>query len=258
MNDKKFQLATEGRHLAQLTDISVRPTKKGDRQIANFRFNLHDEKASATLWICLGQDTEQLLASVPGYEGTSLDPIQLLGRTAEVDIVHGTGTDSANVYANVKPRTVEWENEPTPPVETADDPTRKTILVTATHPKPGTCTTATYFFRVIGNPKVFSKEVPGCKSAFDAVKTAVFDLLASAKQKRVFLRILIDQKPLATARDVIDQIGSSSIRWMPGEELKRRLFRRLPRLDTSQKKPATPTITEQSKSTGSADWMGAL
>jgi len=257
MNGKKFALATEGRHLAQLTDMNVRPTKKGDRQIACLRFNLHDEKASATLWVSLGQDTEQLLASVPAYEGTALDPIQLLGRTAEVDIVHGTG-DAGTVYANVKPRTITWENEPTPPVETADDPTRRTILVTATHPKPGTYSTASYFFRVIGNSKVFAKEVPGCKSAFDAAKTGVFDLLASAKQKRVALRIIIDQKPLATAQDVSDHLGNSSIQWLRGDELKRRLFRRLPRLDTSQKKPVTPAISEQSKSTGTADWLGAL
>jgi hypothetical protein len=256
MNDKKFALATEGRHLSQLTDISVRPTKKGDRQIANIRFSLHDEKASATLWICLGKDIETLLASVLGYEGTTLDPIQLLGRTAEVDIVHGTG-DTGTVYANVKPATVKWENEPTPPVETADDPTRRTILVTATHPKPGTYSTASYFFRVIGNPKVFLREVPGCKSGFDAAKTGVFDLLASAKQKRVTLRILIDQKPLATAQDVLDQIGNSSIQWMRGDELKRRLFRRLPRLDPQHKKFPASARPEPPASTD-ADWIEAL
>ena len=108
---------------------------------------------------------------------------------------------------------------------------------------------------MIGNAKVFSKSVPGCKSAFDAAKTGVFDLLTSAKQKRVTLRILIDQKPLATAQDVIDQIGHSSIQWMRGEELKRRLFRRLPRIAAQQKKSPAPVRPEPPMD---ADWIEAL
>ncbi len=86
----------------------------------------------------------------------------------------------------------------------------------------------------------------------------MFELLAYAKRKRTAIRVITDLQALTNARDVKEQLAAarSSIHWLPGEELKRRLFRRLPRLDPQQKKSPAPARPEPT--TSDADWDEAF
>lgn len=111
--EKPPELAIEGTQPATLTAITVKLTKSG-QDFAVLRFQLLGQKASATsLLFPESPEEKAFLLRVPGYQGVTLDEMQLLGRSAQVRVIHKQDL-SGKTFANVDLDSIEWEPEPDP------------------------------------------------------------------------------------------------------------------------------------------------
>jgi hypothetical protein len=243
--DKAHELAVEGTQPAYLIAVTAKLAKTG-KNFFVLRFQILNQKPSATALVFSESPEEKaFLLCVPGYHGTALDELQLLGRSAEVTVIH-TQDLSGKIFANVDLASIEWEPEAERPDEPNDD-SNAVILICGAHPANGELKPGKYFYRRVGQTEIHVKEVE-CRSVYEVVVTGVRSLLRSATAKKARLRIFTDVQPAAQALKEEATASRCSIHWKSGVELKRMLFRGLRTPYVATKRPAahvTATETDE-------------
>lgn len=238
--EKSHELATEGTHPAFLSAVTIKLAKNG-KDFCLLRFQLLNQKPSATNLIFPGSPEEKaFLLRVPGYQGVTLDEVQLLGRSAQVTVVHKQDL-AGTIFANADLASIEWESEVSKPDERNDE-ADPVILICGAHPRNGEVKPAKYFYRRVGQTEIHVKDVEG-RSVYDVVVTGVRALLRSATTKKARLRIFTDEKSAVQALKEDAAVSRCSIHWIPSARLKRMLFRGLRTPYIAAKRPSAHATT---------------